>query len=393
MKDISCLKSDSQITRMPSGYKRSVDQKMLLFSSMYGDASEQTALMKYWNDITNVKIIDSKFSVMIPIHNEERSLASMIESLQMSFIPEGVDMHIDFIFNGCTDRSELIVADFLYSLGNVLTKNISEEEFIYCEDKRLQKRYIEVRRGNIFWRVYETKTIGKANAIKIGSALTLCRGDRILISIDANNYVEPDTIALMFKSAYSHFIIQDDKTVILSAIPKKEYKKETGSIKRMLIEHGVFDDANYITVFGSCMALEPKWVFKNIKFVAVEDYALGVMARSQKRNVAIVEDARIWGYKADFKDNLRKFRRYIRGIFQLLSICPELKYIIASDNYIMRSFPKRIMAIAIGIKSNPKRLHIYLWRFIYGEFGLALGRHDYKRMPDNQSWIGLSSTK
>ena len=49
--------------------------------------------------------------------------------------------------------------------------------------------------------------------------------------------------------------------------------------------------------------------------------------------------------------------------------------------------------IAKHVKSDPKRLPKYVWRFVYGEIGLMLGNRDYKREPTNQSWAGLSSTK
>ena len=77
----------------------------------------------------------------------------------------------------------------------------------------------------------------------------------------------------------------------------------------------------------------------------------------------------------------------------MLNFHPELRPVLESDNYFMRPLPKRVAIIAEHIKSDPKRLPKYIWRFIYGEMGLILGNRDYKREPTNQSWTGLSSTK
>lgn len=374
------------ITEAPDGW-----QKQFLSKSEIINTRE--ALVKYWEDTTGVKVSESKFTVMVPVHNEEKSLSSSTGSLFLSLVPTEAGMETDFILNGCTDESEVIVTNLLKTRGEVITHDITEEEFERLRDTGLQKTYIEVRQGNQVHRVYKTETKGKANALKLGSNIALSRNHKVLISVDANNYVEPDTLTLMFREAHSRFESHEDGTVILSAIPKKVHKETLGVIEKLLREHGVYDDATYVPVFGWCVALNPQWASENIQPVAVEDYALGVMARSQDKKVAIVEDARIWGYRTNFKDSLNQFRRSIRGRFQLLDLHPELRPILESDNYFMKPLPERVKVIIGHIKSDPKRLPQYIWRFVYGEMGLTLGRSDYKKEPTNQSWTGLSSTK
>lgn len=375
------------ITEAPDGWQKQSASKNASFLSKAETTSH------WWEDITGVKVSESKFTVVIPVHNEEKSLSSSAGSLFLSLVPTEAGMETDFILNGCTDESEVIVTNLLKTRGEVVTHDITEEEFERLRDTGLQKTYIEVRQGNQVHRVYKTETKGKANALKLGSNLALSRNHQILISVDANNYVEPDTLALMFKEAYKHFVFQKDNTVVLSAIPEKVHKDTLGKLEHLLREHGVFDDATYVPVFGWCMALNSPWASKNIQPVAVEDYALGVMARSQDKKVAIVEDARIWGYRTNFKDSLNQFRRSIRGRLQLLDLHPELRPFLESDNYFMKPFKERIEIIAKHIKADPKRLPKYIWRFIYGEVGLMLGNSDYKKEPTNQSWAGLSSTK
>lgn len=375
------------ITEAPDGWQRQCVVKNASF------LSKTETTFRWWEDITGVKISDSKFTVMVPIHNEEKSLASSVGSLFLSIVPIEVEMQTDFILNDCADGSETIINGLLHTRGEVTTHNVSEEEFVRYQDPGLQRTYLEVKQGKIVSRVYKTETRGKANALQLGSRLALHNNHDILISVDVNNYVEPDTLALMFKEAYKHFISQKDGTVLLSAIPQKVHKNPLGTLENLLREHGVFNDATYVPVYGWCMALNPQWASENIQPVAVEDYALGVMARSQNKGVAIVEDARIWGHRTNFKDSLNQFRRSIRGRLQLLDLHPELRPFLESDNYFMKPLKERIEVIAKHIKEDPKGLPKYIWRLIYGEMGLMLGNNDYKKEPTNQSWIGLSSTK
>lgn len=381
------------VTEAPDGWRRQCVAKNTPFLSKVETVSLRKALVDYWENTTGVKVSDSKFTVIIPIHNERKSLASSAGSLFLSLVPVEVEMQIDFILNNCTDESESIINGLLRTRGEVATHNVSEKEFAQYQDAGLQKTYLEARQEKITCRVYKTETRGKANALKLGSNIALARNHQILISVDANNYVEPDTLALMFREAHSHFVSQKDETVILSAIPKKVLKETSGVMEKMLREHGVYDDATYVPVFGWCMALDPKWVSKNIQPVAVEDYALGVMARSQGKNMAIVRDAKIWGYRTNLRDSLNQFRRSIRGRLQLLDLHPELSSILESDNYFMKPLSQRMAIIVEHIKSDPKGLLRYVWRFVYGETGLILGKYDYKKESTNQSWTGLSSTK
>ena len=383
----------SLIAGAPDGWQRQFELKNAFLLSKTEASSPQETLVKCWEDTTGVKVSDSKFSVMIPVHNEERSLASSASSLFLSLVPTEVEMQTDFILNGCTDGSEKIINCLLCAMSEVTTQNVSKEEFARYQDAGLQKTYLEAKQGKAVFRIFKTETKGKANALRLGSNIALARKHIILISVDANNYVEPDTLMLMFREAHSRFVSQEDGTVVLSAIPKKVHKKTLGAIEKLLREHGVYDDASYVPVFGWCMALNTQWTAENIQPVAVEDYALGAMARSQNKGVVIVEDARIWGYRTNLKDSVNQFRRSIRGRLQLLNFHPELRPVLESDNYFMRPLPKRVAIIAEHIKSDPKRLPKYIWRFIYGEMGLILGNRDYKREPTNQSWTGLSSTK
>ncbi len=346
-----------------------------------------------WENLTGVAIDDSEFTVMMPIHNEEKSLSSSVGALLLSVLPSEAEINTSFILNGCDDRSREILLGLFAVIGKPDVGEMGDEEFNVYGDSNLSKTYFEVKRGKNTFRIYETKTKGKANALKLGSNMACLRSHRILISVDANNYVEQDTVALMFKEAHRHMVDLADGTTVLSAIPKKVHRRSLGLLEKELREHGIFDDAKYVPVYGWCMALDAKWASGNIQPVAVEDYALGLIARSQGKGVALVTNAAVWGYRTDLKDSIRQFRRSVRGRLQLADLHPELKQLMESDNYFMLPFPTRFSTIIDHIKSEPRRIAKYIWRFVYGEFGIFLGKFDYYREAHNQSWGGLSSTK
>lgn len=381
------------ITEAPNGWVRqSVDKNALLLSNEE-KSTVREKLTKHWENITGVKTSDTQFTVVVPIHNEEKSLMSSAGALILSQVPVEVDMQTNFVLNCCNDNSEEIISNLLKRIGSVTVHNIPEEEYQRFNDINLEKTFTETRQGKQIFRVYKTETKGKANALKLGCNFATANNHEILISVDANNYVEPDTLMQMFKEAHSHFIEKDDKTVVLSAIPRKVHRDTLRTVEKMLREHGVYDDAKYVPVYGWCMALKASWAHENIQPVAIEDYALGIMARSQGKDVGVVEKAMIWGYRTTFKDSLNQFRRSVRGRLQLLNLHPELKPIMESDNYFMRSLSERVQVIYRHIASDPKSFLKYVWRFIYGEVGLVLGRYDFTNDPINQSWNKLASTK
>lgn len=369
-----------------------IEKNQLLLSDAKG-VDLRRVLVEYWERKTGVTVAESKFSVMIPVHNEEKSLASAVGALFMSQVPVDVEMNIDFILNACADESENTIRVLLNTKGDIRRKQLSEEDFGFYGDFGLDRAYLEVRCGGGVFRLYKTLTRGKANALRLGSKAAILRGHKILISVDANNYVEPDTLMFMFRDSYLNFVSRVDSACVLSAIPKKVHRVEPKSVERFLRNHGIWEDAKYIPVHGQCMAMNPRWASENVQPIAVEDYALGVMARSQNKKVAVVEDATIWGYRTDLKDSLGQFRRSIRGRLQLLNLHPELRQIVESDNYFMKPISERIAVIVNDIMSNPRQFPKHIWKFIYTEIGRYLGNRDFKGDPHNQSWVGLSSTK
>src|SRR5205085_12651488 len=85
-------------------------------------------------------------------------------------------------------------------------------------DATLQPAAVTTRVGNITFSHVDTPTPGKANALNIGNAIALERDHSIAISVDANNFVEPDVFRHMFARAHQAFADPANTTVVISAM-------------------------------------------------------------------------------------------------------------------------------------------------------------------------------
>src|SRR5437588_1746579 len=72
-----------------------------------------------WEKQTGVKPEDTHFTVIVPIHNEEKFLPSFLGSFLVADLPARVHAHVVFLTNACSDRSGEIIDGFLKTVGEV----------------------------------------------------------------------------------------------------------------------------------------------------------------------------------------------------------------------------------------------------------------------------------
>jgi len=72
-----------------------------------------------WREGKDIEPQDSKFTLIVPIHNEQAMLRDSLSALMASDIPRDVHMHVVFVTNACTDGSVGIVKSFMENLGEV----------------------------------------------------------------------------------------------------------------------------------------------------------------------------------------------------------------------------------------------------------------------------------
>ena len=92
-------------------------------------------------------------------------------------------------------------------------------------------------------------------------------------------------------------------------------------------------------------------------------------------------------------DYVKTRARYIRGTLQILNDHPELRDIVEDDKFYLRDFRSRAKEFLRWVQDSPIRFPVHFMRFVAWELFLFLGKRDYKKNRENQSWEPIKSTK
>ena len=387
------------ITKAPREWLRASLPKQQEFLKAVNDhgIDRLTALQREqeerWEKQTGINPENTHFTVIVPIHNEEKFLPSFLGSLLIADIPSSVNAYVIFLTNACSDRSGEIIDGFLRTVGG------SEETCMlkHSPDSAVQKAVITTRTGNITFAHVETPTPGKANALNIGNTIAIELRHRIAMSLDANNFVEPDVFRHMFAKAYHAFENPANKTVVFSGMDQHVTKQTK---LRVLFDRGrdvhnsIRNDEQFVN--GWCMSWDTLWLQEigGMPQVAVEDYALSVYARKDGKKTERVTEAKIWGYNPNnITDLIEQRARKIRGAYQILGTHPTLKHSIGIDIYVLQEPVSKLRTLKELVQANPLNLPYYLADLAVWEYAKQQGRRDYSRDPINQSWKPINSTK
>jgi cellulose synthase/poly-beta-1,6-N-acetylglucosamine synthase-like glycosyltransferase len=351
-----------------------------------------------WEEQTGIAPADAHFTLMVPIYNEEPSLPSFLATLMLVDLPASAHVNILLITNACTDASVALIQEFFSRLGPVQERQLSG---VY-HDQRLQKTCQMVRQGHLNFIHVHTETPGKANALAVGNQIAREDGHTIAISIDANNYVEPDAVRILFAHARQLFsdhlktgdtvLISGDSKIERRASPLARFFRRTDNIKEHFLD---MSDENGVT--GCLMAWNTVWMERigGPPRVALEDYAMGILARGHHYAIKCVKEASIWIYETNtIQGMLETKARYFRGMLQLLALAddPAMKTLIQKDAYFTRDFSARWQYLLRRIQSRPWHLPRYVAAFLVWECALRKGKREYRKDPANYSWKKISST-
>ncbi len=352
-----------------------------------------------WEEETGVKPEETHFTLIVPIHNEVNSLPSFLRTLMLTDIPSSLHLHIIFLTNACSDASSDYVDEFLSSLGNVEETQLSG----HYPDAQVYTCYKKVTRGNITFSHIDTPTPGKANALHIGNSLALEWGHSMAMSIDANNFVEPDALRIMYSAAHKSITgtPQPGDVVLMSGM--EQIKRQDSNLNdlmekgRKMKQHLVEESGGY--VLGCFMAWNTEWMnsIGGPPAIALEDYAMGVFARVHKYKVVQVKGANIWYFGVNTMKGLVDTRaRYVRGMLQLLALVnhdPAIQKLIENEAYYMkRTFIARLVYLLRKSKGSLQNFPKFSATFLLWELALQKGTHDYKQNPTNQSWEKIDAT-
>jgi cellulose synthase/poly-beta-1,6-N-acetylglucosamine synthase-like glycosyltransferase len=351
-----------------------------------------------WEQETGVKPENTHFTLIVPVHDEENSLPSFLGTFMLSDIPSAVNMQVVFVTNACSDASIPILLNFLSGLGTIEKRDVIGD----FADPNIHPSCNVVEKGHMTFIHLDTSTAGKANALGIGNVLAHMAGHIITMSLDANNFVEPDAIRALFAHAHKAFRNKPEPNdiVLFGSIGIDVVK--TSRAQKVLDNYGVAQqhlvEGEVGRINGWMMAWNNAWMLSigGPPGVALEDYALGVLARVQNYRFHEPEGVLIWGYVAhDFRDMLETRARHVRGKKQIcdyFNYDPTAMSIIESESFYMKRFPLRVKYLLDKVKKNPPSLPRYAVTFLIWEYAIWKGMREYKRNPKNQSWKKIAST-
>ncbi len=349
-----------------------------------------TILGRHWFALTGVKPEDTHFTVIIPVHNEQRALPSVLGALLLSAIPCTADIQIVFVVNASKDRSASVIRDRLAHFGAPVDLELPS----FASDPSRKNKAFQVLLGSMRFIVIETPTGGKANALNLGNEIALQRGHNIAVNIDANNWIEPDSLAMMFEHANRVIVECPESDVVL--INSCEFSQA----KNDRVPVSAREKTLKAEVTGWMFAWSTQWIRENNGFpqYAIEDYGAGLLALSQKKKIE-ESHANVWGFSAaNLGDENKEQIRYIYGALQLKD---RFKNDVDATRILLGDFPNLLslkdrMVYRLLRRQNltsPVKFLRSLIRWVLNETLIFRARIKYWRNPLDQTWEPVESTK
>jgi hypothetical protein len=240
----------------------------------------------------------------------------------------------------------------------------------------------------------ETPTAGKANALNLGNEIARQQGHQIAINIDANNWVEPDSIAFMYGCARKHGVDRPDSEVVL--VNAREYCPTRDMQTDVPVKH----KTQRAEVSGCMFAWSTEWIHQNHGFPqqAIEDYGTGLLALSQNKRI-VESDANIWVFSAaNPADENRQIVRFTYGAMQLARSFENDRLateILLEDFPNLRPLAKRFQYYVFpnNRKHSLLKLVRAVLRFSFNEFLILQAHQKLRQNPHGQTWEPIGSTK
>ena len=351
-----------------------------------------------WKSVSRFDARDSKLAIVVPIHNEERSLRSFLEVLSTLNLPDSVRGEIMLVTNNCQDNSVALVQEFLNRIGSPVVEELPKLE----RDRQLDPIALSVRKGNLRFTHINTDKAGKANALSVANDLAVRQGFDVLINSDANTYPEPDAIASLYGEARRNF--EAEKAVLVWGLQSPSVRSSLDlSLGKFM---GITPDSLRPAVKktrpnGWLFAMDTAWI-KGLKQFnggvppsAIEDFALSIAARVTGGDLDIDYNAITHGFNPNkLSDDLVAVARYWRGVRQISSWGRDYARLIDQDNPdLADSLRVRFYRARQRVQKGKRLAKIEFGRFLFYEAAILKGKLDHFMNPTNQSWDEIKSTK
>jgi cellulose synthase/poly-beta-1,6-N-acetylglucosamine synthase-like glycosyltransferase len=360
---------------------------------------------------------DSKFTLIVPIHNEQAMLRDSLAAIMASDIPRDVQMNVVFVTNACTDGSVGIVTSFMENAGEVQETPFDQEasgdesRWRSFNDKGLNKTYhvVQPEGSNFTFTHIDTSTAGRANAINRANKFAVEAGHRISMATDSDSFLEQDAIPELFADSYQEIVVKTNGAALLGGNWIRAMQKQTlySKVKQRLRGTGIVEGAQIDekqlpkgSVQGCLMAWDTQFVedLGGIPQVVLEDYALVLEARKADRPPVRVKEARVWSYTpVTMRDKLRAKSRSIQGLYQIADQGEYQRETIRQERSTLLPLRERLAAYRGYIRPEDRKSIIYpvvlTKSVLESEFVRYLGKRAYKKNPKSETWERTASTR
>lgn len=364
----------------------------LPLDSIHTSDTDQREQERRWEETTGVPVVESSFTLVVPIHNEEHSLPSFLDAFLLSDIPESVPATIVFITNACTDSSQHIIRSFMeqWSPAEKMT-------CVYAPTGQ-EIRAPKARKGAMQLIHFDIPDAGKANALTLASHVSQSIGNRILMTHDANVFPELGAIREMFALTQKHIISAASPAAVITGEFHGVKRSHTAFMRHVPEQDTGSLGQRHNKLVGWFLACDNEFLQQigGVPLTSSEDYALSLLARLEERPVIIASEVHVWGFVPNnFYDHVATIVRSSRGKRQLLRMFsdrPDALKMIQHDKQWL-SPEQSIRSIMHDVLTHPEFLpeRIRDLLVITAANMIALGED--VRNPDNHSWPDISSTK
>lgn len=333
----------------------------------------------------------SNAALVIPIHNEENHIESVLGMICLNKAPIN---RIILVTNGCTDSTLEKIQSWL----QFSPKQVAKDYPLLEIDPSISSA-TSVSAFGIEWSIINTTQPGKANAITLAAQLAIAEQYQWLINIDANNYLEPDALGILTQ----HLATAESRVAVVNGAaktirPRKTIKNHIRDFikgKSPLREY--IHQPKGVEILGNLHAINLSW-FQSIQRVpntVTEDFSLAILAHSQGMQIEHIEGSYSWGFSPiGVSDRVRTYARYTQGFLQTAQMFPDQQDQVRREKRLINNWPERWHAHYESLRRSPgiKKATTFE-NIIIEEIGRMQGIRRFRKQPHVSTWEAIRSTK
>lgn len=320
-----------------------------------------------WEAITGESPADSIFTVIIPAHNEEKSIRKVIYNLQTQQIPRESQLRINVISNGSTDDT-----------CNEVLKCIRDVEAY----------------SNISINLLDTPEAGKTKALNVGRAVI--RSD-ILIHVDADTYPTSTSLSRLYVLMRAH-----SGCMVASVLPRRIKGENEGVLQHMQDYYDATTRTNG-AIIGKCLAYRPN-AFPDfpedtgsddtwLEYMSISKYGPNsVMFLGQTNSSDALAEYKAPTSMGEYFAQLVRWESQFRN---LLTTYPELRPACRMANRVKE--PKDLLGIIQYLHNNypeiPLKDKVLMYSLLRGVRKFAKSNIAMNLFKDGSSWISPKSDR